>query len=98
MHSPILHHALFCPFSRKIVLGLKEKGIAFHSCIEKPWDLSKKAEKNDADVIVFCGVKFMAEVAKILSPSKKVILPDINAGCSLEESCQVKDFKKFKRR
>ena len=59
-------------------------------------DLSKKAEKNDADVIVFCGVKFMAEVAKILSPSKKVILPDINAGCSLEESCQVKDFKKFK--
>ena len=60
-------------------------------------DLSKKAEKNDADLIVFCGVKFMAEVAKILSPSKKVILPDINAGCSLEESCQVKDFKKFKR-
>ena len=60
-------------------------------------DLSKKAEKNDADVIVFCGVKFMAEVAKILSPSKKVILPDINAGCSLEESCQVEDFKKFKR-
>ena len=60
-------------------------------------DLSKKAEKNDADIIVFCGVKFMAEVAKILSPSKKVILPDINAGCSLEESCQVKDFKKFKR-
>ena len=60
-------------------------------------DLSKKAEKNDADIIVFCGVKFMAEVAKILSPSKKVILPDINAGCSLEESCQVKDFKKFKK-
>ena len=60
-------------------------------------DLSKKAEQNDADVIVFCGVKFMAEVAKILSPSKKVILPDINAGCSLEESCKVKDFKKFKR-
>lgn len=60
-------------------------------------DLSKKAEKNDADVIVFCGVKFMAEVAKILSPSKTVILPDINAGCSLEESCQVEDFKKFKK-
>jgi len=59
-------------------------------------DLSKKAEKNNADVIVFCGVKFMAEVAKILSPSKKVILPDINAGCSLEESCQVEEFKKFK--
>jgi quinolinate synthase len=60
-------------------------------------DLSKKAEKNDADVIVFCGVKFMAEVAKILSPTKTVILPDINAGCSLEESCQVEDFKKFKK-
>jgi len=60
-------------------------------------DLSKKAEKNDADVIVFCGVKFMAEVAKILSPTKTVILPDINAGCSLEESCQVDDFKKFKK-
>ena len=60
-------------------------------------DLSRKAQKNDADIIVFCGVKFMAEVAKILSPNKKVILPDINAGCSLEESCQVKDFKEFKK-
>ncbi len=61
-------------------------------------DLSKKAQKNDADVIVFCGVRFMAEVAKILSPHKKVILPDINAGCSLEESCQVKEFRKFKEK
>ena len=61
-------------------------------------DLSRKAQKNDADIIVFCGVKFMAEVAKILSPNKKVILPDINAGCSLEESCQVKDFKEFKKK
>jgi quinolinate synthase len=59
-------------------------------------DLSKKAAKTDADVIVFCGVRFMAEVAKILSPNKKVILPDINAGCSLEESCQVEEFKQFK--
>ena len=61
-------------------------------------DLSKKAQKNDADVIVFCGVRFMAEVAKILSPHKKVILPDINAGCSLEESCQVNEFREFKKR
>ena len=61
-------------------------------------DLSKKAQKNDADVIVFCGVRFMAEVAKILSPHKKVILPDINAGCSLEESCQVNEFQKFKKK
>ena len=61
-------------------------------------DLSKKAQRTDADVIVFCGVRFMAEVAKILSPNKKVILPDINAGCSLEESCKVEDFKKFKQK
>ena len=60
-------------------------------------DLSKKAQKNDADIIVFCGVKFMAEVAKILSPSKKVIIPDIRAGCSLEESCQVSEFREFKK-
>ena len=61
-------------------------------------DLSRKAQQNDSDVIVFCGVRFMAEVAKILSPHKKVILPDINAGCSLEESCQVNDFRKFKKK
>ncbi len=61
-------------------------------------DLSKKAEKNNADIIVFCGVRFMAEVAKILSPHKKVILPDINAGCSLEESCQVDEFREFKKK
>ncbi|MEE2695055.1 MAG: quinolinate synthase NadA [Pseudomonadota bacterium] len=61
-------------------------------------DLSKKAQNNSADVIVFCGVKFMAEVAKILSPNKKVILPDLLAGCSLEESCQANDFKKFKEK
>ena len=61
-------------------------------------DLSKKAQKNDSDVIVFCGVRFMAEVAKILSPHKKVILPDINAGCSLEESCQVNEFREFKKK
>ena len=44
--------------------------------------LSQKAASNNADVIVFAGVKFMAETAKILAPDKKVILPDINAGCS----------------
>jgi quinolinate synthase len=59
-------------------------------------DLSRKAASTDADVIVFCGVKFMAEVAKILSPNKKVIIPDMNAGCSLEESCPPKAFKKFR--
>src|SRR4051812_13267426 len=49
--------------------------------------LSQQAAKTSADVIVFCGVHFMAETAKILNPKKTVILPDANAGCSLEESC-----------
>src|SRR2546421_10484168 len=49
--------------------------------------LSQQAAKTDADVIVFCGVHFMAETAKILNPHKLVILPDENAGCALEESC-----------
>lgn len=59
-------------------------------------DLSRKAAATEADVIVFCGVRFMAEVAKILSPQKTVLLPDLKAGCSLEESCQADDFKKFR--
>ena len=50
-------------------------------------DLSRKAAATDADVIAFCGVRFMAETAKILSPEKTVILPDMDAGCSLEDSC-----------
>lgn len=59
-------------------------------------DLSRKAAATNADVIVFCGVKFMAEVAKILSPTKKVLVPDLKAGCSLEDSCQAKDFAPFR--
>ncbi len=58
-------------------------------------DLSRKAAETDADVIVFCGVRFMAEVAKILSPEKTVILPDLEAGCSLEDSCPPDEFEKF---
>jgi len=61
-------------------------------------DLSRKAAATDADTIVFCGVKFMAEVAKILSPSKKVIIPDLKAGCSLEDSCQPAPFAEFKKK
>ena len=57
--------------------------------------LSQKAASNDADIILFAGVKFMAETAKILSPSKKVLLPDMEAGCSLADSCREEDFKKF---
>src|SRR5438093_12329982 len=49
--------------------------------------LSQQAAKTSADVIVFCGVHFMAETAKILNPNKIVVLPDKDAGCSLEESC-----------
>lgn len=59
-------------------------------------DLSRKAAATDADVIVFCGVKFMAETAKILSPSKTVLLPDLKAGCSLEDSCPPAQFKAFR--
>ena len=57
--------------------------------------LSQEAEKTDAEVIVFAGVHFMAETAKILSPHKKVILPDLNAGCSLADSCPADKFSDF---
>lgn len=60
-------------------------------------DLSRKAAATNADVIAFCGVKFMAEVAKILSPEKKVVLPDLKAGCSLEDSCPPESFAAFRR-
>jgi quinolinate synthase len=57
--------------------------------------LSQKAASNNADIIVFAGVKFMAETAKILAPEKKVLLPDIMAGCSLADSCKPEEFEKF---
>ncbi|WP_199555398.1 quinolinate synthase NadA [Sandaracinobacteroides hominis] len=59
-------------------------------------ELSRKAAETDADVIAFCGVRFMAEVAKILSPQKTVILPDMDAGCSLEDSCPPDEFGAFR--
>ncbi len=58
--------------------------------------LSQQAAKTEADVIVFAGVHFMAETAKILSPHKKVLLPDLKAGCSLSDSCPPHLFAKFK--
>src|SRR6201994_4518767 len=58
--------------------------------------LAQNAEKTDADIIVFAGVHFMAETAKILNPDKKVLLPDLKAGCSLADSAPPELFRKFK--
>ena len=60
--------------------------------------LSQQAAKASADIIVFAGVHFMAETAKILSPTKKVLLPDLKAGCSLSDSCPAHLFAKFKEK
>src|SRR6266700_1861450 len=60
--------------------------------------LAQQAEKTTADIIVFAGVHFMAETAKILNPSKKVLLPDLKAGCSLADSAPPELFKKFKEK
>ena len=57
--------------------------------------LAQNARKTNADIIIFAGVNFMAETAKIINPSKKVIIPDIMAGCSLADSCKAEDFKSF---
>lgn len=59
-------------------------------------ELSRKAEINDAEIILFAGVKFMAETAKILAPDKKVLLPDLNAGCSLADSCRADEFRRYR--
>lgn len=58
--------------------------------------LAQQAEKTNADMIVFAGVHFMAETAKILNPEKKVVIPDLKAGCSLSDSCPPPLFKKFR--
>ena len=60
--------------------------------------LSQQAAKTQADIILFAGVHFMAETAKILNPKKKVILPDLNAGCSLSDSCPPDKFAEFKKK
>ncbi len=58
--------------------------------------LAREAAKTDADVMVMCGVHFMAETCKLLSPEKTVLCPDLNAGCSLADSCQAADLARFK--
>ncbi|MDW8157798.1 MAG: quinolinate synthase NadA [Bacteroidia bacterium] len=60
--------------------------------------LAQQAAKTDARIIVFAGVHFMAETAKILCPDKKVVLPDLNAGCSLSDSCPAPEFARFKEK
>ena len=60
--------------------------------------LSQQAAETDADIIIFAGVHFMAETAKMLSPHKKVLLPDLKAGCSLADSCPAPIFRKFKEK
>ena len=57
--------------------------------------LAQQAAKTDADIIVMCGVHFMAETAKIISPDKKVLIPDEKAGCSLADSCKADDLAEF---
>jgi quinolinate synthase len=59
-------------------------------------ELSRKAAATDADVIVFCGVHFMAETAKILNPTKTVLVPDLDAGCSLADTCPAEAFARFR--
>ncbi len=58
--------------------------------------LARKAAETEAKVMVMCGVHFMAETCKLLSPDKIVLCPDLNAGCSLADSCKAEDLKKYK--
>ena len=60
-------------------------------------ELSRRASETKADIIVFCGVMFMAETAKILNPNKKVLIPDLNAGCSLADSINLEQLREWKK-
>ena len=58
--------------------------------------LARKAAETEADIMVMCGVHFMAETCKLLSPDKKVLVPDVEAGCSLADSCDAADLRRWK--
>jgi quinolinate synthase len=66
-------------------------------CLGDSLALSQFAQKTDADVIIFAGVYFMAETAKILNPTKRVFIPDLESGCSLSDSCPADEFASFKK-
>ena len=67
-------------------------------CVGDSLELARAAQRFDGDVIAFCGVKFMAETAKVLNPQRTVVLPDLHAGCSLVDSCPAEGVRAFKRR
>lgn len=107
--SPVNQKVELSPIQKKI-LEIKEKKnaviLAHNYQIEEiqqvadyvgdSLGLSYKAAESDADIIVFCGVHFMAETAKIVNPQRKVILPDLDAGCSLSDSCPAEKLAKYK--
>jgi len=109
---PEIEWAFHAPFIHKINLLKKEKNAVilahnyqtpeiFHGVADIAADslaLAVEAEKTDADIIVLCGVHFMAETAKLMSPHKKVLLPDMNAGCSLASSMTGKDVRLLKEK
>src|SRR5512136_1711712 len=67
-------------------------------CIGDSLELARKARDFSGDVIAFCGVWFMAETAKVLNPTRTVVVPDRGAGCSLVDSCPVEPVREFRRR
>src|SRR5437762_1903792 len=102
-------NAAFEEWAREVrLLAGKRRAVILAHNYQVPWiqdvadfvgdslALSRQAAATEADVIVFCGVHFMAETAKILSPDKTVLIPDLDAGCSLSSSITAEDLRKWK--